>query len=74
MRSGIKLLHVPYTGAGPAAQAVLSGTTDLAGATISATIPLIKAGELRALVQTGAQRWFELPNVPTMEEAGIPNA
>ncbi|MGA2892793.1 MAG: tripartite tricarboxylate transporter substrate binding protein [Xanthobacteraceae bacterium] len=74
LRAGIVLVHVPYTGAGPAAQAALSGTTDLAGVNISAAMPLIKAGKLRALVQTGAQRWFELPDVPTMEEAGIRNA
>lgn len=73
VRAGIKLVHVPYTGAGPAAQAALSGTTDLGSVNISATIPLIKAGKLRALVQTGAKRWFELPDVPTLEEAGIGN-
>jgi tripartite-type tricarboxylate transporter receptor subunit TctC len=74
LRAGIELTHVPYTGAGPAAQAALSGTTDLAGVNISAVMPLIKAGKLRALVQTGAKRWFELPDTPTMEEAGIANA
>jgi tripartite-type tricarboxylate transporter receptor subunit TctC len=74
LRSGIELTHVPYTGAGPAVAAALAGTTDLAGVNISAAMPLIKAGKLRALVQTGAQRWFELPNVPTMEQAGIGNA
>ena len=65
---------MPFTGAGPAAQAALAGTTDLAGVNISAVMPLIKAGKLRALVQTGAKRWFELPDTPTMEEAGIANA
>ena len=74
VRAGIELSHVPYTGAGPATQAALAGTTDLAGVNISATMPLIKAGKLRALVQTGAKRWFELPDTPTMEEAGIANA
>ncbi|MGA9949030.1 MAG: tripartite tricarboxylate transporter substrate-binding protein, partial [Xanthobacteraceae bacterium] len=74
LRAGIELTHVPFTGAGPAAQAALAGTTDLAGVNISAVMPLIKAGKLRALVQTGAKRWFELPDTPTMEEAGIANA
>jgi tripartite-type tricarboxylate transporter receptor subunit TctC len=74
LRAGIELTHVPYTGAGPAAEAALAGTTDLAGVNISAVMPLIKAGKLRALVQTGAKRWFELPDTPTMEEAGIANA
>jgi tripartite-type tricarboxylate transporter receptor subunit TctC len=74
LRAGVELVHVPYTGAGPAAEAALAGTTDLAGVNISAAMPLIKDGKLRALVQTGAQRWFELPNTPTMEQAGIHNA
>jgi tripartite-type tricarboxylate transporter receptor subunit TctC len=74
VRTGMKLVHVPYTGAGPATQAALSGTTDLAAINISAAIPLIKAGKLRALIQTGDKRWFDLPDVPTMEEAGVPNA
>jgi tripartite-type tricarboxylate transporter receptor subunit TctC len=74
VRTGIKLQHVPYTGAGPAVQAGLSGTTDLAGVNISAAMPLVKAGKMRALIQTGAKRWFELPDVPTLQEAGIPNA
>jgi tripartite-type tricarboxylate transporter receptor subunit TctC len=74
LRAGIELTHVPFTGAGPAAQAALAGTTDLAGVNISAVMPLIKAGKLRALVQTGAKRWFELADTPTMEEAGIANA
>ncbi|HEY4140209.1 MAG TPA: tripartite tricarboxylate transporter substrate binding protein [Pseudolabrys sp.] len=74
VRTGIKLTHVPYTGAGPAVQAGLSGTTDLAGVNISAAMPLVKAGKMRALVQTGEKRWFELPDVPTLKEAGIANA
>jgi len=74
LRAGISLTHVPFTGAGPAVQAVLSNTTQLGAANISAVIPLTKAGKVRALVQTGSKRWFELPDVPTMDEAGIPNA
>ena len=74
VRTGIKLTHVPYTGAGPAVQAGLSGTTDLAGVNISAAMPLVKAGKMRALVQTGEQRWFELPDVPTLKQAGISDA
>ena len=74
LRTGISLTHVPFTGAGPSVQAVLSNTTQLAAVNISAVIPLTKAGKVRALVQTGTKRWLELPDVPTMEEAGIPNA
>jgi tripartite-type tricarboxylate transporter receptor subunit TctC len=74
LRAGIKLTHVPYTGAGPAVQAVLSGTTQLACVNISSLIPHIKAGTLRGLVQTGKERWAELPDIPTLAEAGVPNA
>jgi tripartite-type tricarboxylate transporter receptor subunit TctC len=74
VRAGVKLVHVPYNGAGPAAQAALSGTTDLAAVNISAAMPLIKGGKLRALVQTGEVRWFELPDVPTLKQAGIADA
>jgi tripartite-type tricarboxylate transporter receptor subunit TctC len=74
VRTGMKLVHVPYTGAGPAVQAGLAGTTDLAAVNISAAMPLVKAGKMRALVQTGGKRWFELPDVPTLHEAGIANA
>ena len=74
VRTGIKLVHVPYTGAGPAVQAGLSGTADLAGVNFSAAMPLIKAGKMRALIQTGDKRWFELPDVPTLSEVGIHDA
>ena len=74
VRTGIKLIHVPYTGAGPAVQAGLAGTTDLAAVNISAAIPLVKAGKMRALIQTGDKRWFELPDVQTLTEFGIRNA
>jgi tripartite-type tricarboxylate transporter receptor subunit TctC len=74
VRTGIKLVHVPYTGAGPAVQAGLSGTTDLAAVNISAAMPLVKAGKMRALIQTGDKRWFELPDVSTLTEFGIRNA
>jgi tripartite-type tricarboxylate transporter receptor subunit TctC len=55
-------------------QAVLSGTVELAGVTVSTALPHIKAGTLIALVQTGKERWPELPDVPTLAEAGLPNA
>ena len=41
---------------------------------ISAVMPHIKAGTLKALAQTGKTRWFELPDVPTLEDAGVPNS
>jgi tripartite-type tricarboxylate transporter receptor subunit TctC len=74
LRTGAGMTHVPFTGAGPAVQAALSGTVHLAGINISAVMPHIKAGSLRALAQTGKERWFELPDTPTLEEAGVKNA
>jgi tripartite-type tricarboxylate transporter receptor subunit TctC len=74
LRANIRMTHVPFTGAGPAAQAVLSGTTQLAAVNIGTVISLIKGGQLKALVQTGKERWFDLPDVPTLAEAGVPNA
>jgi tripartite-type tricarboxylate transporter receptor subunit TctC len=74
LRANIRIMHVPFTGAGPATQAVLAGTTKLAAVNIGTVIPLIKAGKLQALVQTGKERWFDLPDVPTLSEAGVPNA
>jgi tripartite-type tricarboxylate transporter receptor subunit TctC len=53
---------------------VLAGTTQLTAVNIGTVISLIKDGKLKALVQTGKERWFDLPDVPTLAEAGVPNA
>lgn len=72
LRAGIEMVHVPFRGAGPAAQAVLSGTTQLGSVALAAAESLIKDNQLRALAVTSEKRWFSLPNVPTMIEAGYP--
>lgn len=74
LRTNTKLIHVPYSGAAPAAQAAIAGTTDVGSVNIAGLIGFIKSGALKALVQTGQERWPDLPDVPTMEQAGIPNA
>ena len=74
LRTSTKLVHVPYQGAAPAAQAAAAGTTDLGSINIAGLIGFIQSGKLKALVQTGQDRWPDLPEVPTMHEAGIPNA
>ena len=74
LRTSTKLVHVPYQGAAPAAQAAAAGTTDLGSINIAGLIGFIQSGKLKALVQTGQGRWPDLPEVPTMHEAGIPNA
>lgn len=68
--AGINLTHVPFPGAGPAIQAILSGTVQVCSAALPPAHPHIESGALKALAVTGANRWFDLPNVPTMIEAG----
>jgi tripartite-type tricarboxylate transporter receptor subunit TctC len=72
LRAGIDMVHIPYAGAAPAAQALISKTVDLGTMSISAAIPLLQAGSLKALAVTGAERWPDLPDVPTVTEAGVP--
>jgi tripartite-type tricarboxylate transporter receptor subunit TctC len=67
---GVQITHVPYPGAGPAIQALLSGTVQLAVVALPPAHPQIEAGALKALAVTGARRWFDLPQVPTMVELG----
>ena len=68
--AGINMTHIPYPGAGPAIQAILAGTVPLMCASLPGAHPGIKAGTLRPLAVTGAERWFDMPEVPTMLELG----
>jgi tripartite-type tricarboxylate transporter receptor subunit TctC len=74
LNTGIEMVHIPYAGAGPAAQALLSKTVDVASISISVAKPQIDSGNLVGLAVSGAERWPELPDVPTIAEAGIPAA
>jgi tripartite-type tricarboxylate transporter receptor subunit TctC len=74
LRANIQMTHVPFNGAAPSLQAALAGTTDIASVSIAGLIGHIRSGALKGLAQTGAERWVDLPDVPTMAEAGIPNA
>ena len=71
-RAGIQMTHVPFNGAGPAGQALLSGTVDFASAALPGLHPHIVAGTVKGLAVTGEKRWFDLPGVPTMVESGYP--
>src|SRR5690349_14471558 len=71
-RAGTQMVHVPFRGAGPAAQAVLSNTVQVGSVALAAAESLIKDGQLRALAVTSEKRWFSLPDIPTMIEAGYP--
>ncbi|HEY0442389.1 MAG TPA: tripartite tricarboxylate transporter substrate binding protein [Xanthobacteraceae bacterium] len=74
LRTQTELVHVPYSGAAPAAQAVIAGTTEIGSVNVAGLIGHIQSGTLRALVQTGSERWPDLPDVPTMAQAGIADA
>jgi tripartite-type tricarboxylate transporter receptor subunit TctC len=74
LRADIDMTHVPFPGAAPSLQAALAGTTDIASVSIAGLIGHIRAGTLKALAQTGAEPWVDMPDVPTMAQAGIPNA
>ncbi|MDM0049999.1 tripartite tricarboxylate transporter substrate binding protein [Variovorax sp. J22R115] len=71
-RAGIKVMHVPYKGAGPATTDLLGGQTDIYFATPPSVISMIKAGKLRAVAVTSLKRIDVLPNVPTVAESGYP--
>jgi tripartite-type tricarboxylate transporter receptor subunit TctC len=72
LRAGIDMVHIPYRGGGPATMAVLEGTVDVGSVALAPVEPLIKEGKFTALAVTGAERWFSLPEVPTMIESGYP--
>ncbi len=72
LRAGVNIQHIPYRGGGPATQALVSGQVQLASVALAPVEPLIKSGTVRALAITGAERWYSLPDVPTMIESGYP--
>ena len=70
--AGVELNHVPYKGSGQAMQDVLAGRVKVTFAGVPNVINQVHGGRLRALGVTGAQRWPDLPDVPTIAEAGVP--
>ena len=70
--TGLKLQHIPYRGAGPALNDLIPGRVDVMFNNIGAVMPLIQGGQLRALGVTSLKRAAELPDVPTVSEAGVP--
>jgi tripartite-type tricarboxylate transporter receptor subunit TctC len=69
--AGIKLLHVPFTGGGPAVVALLGGTVDAISTGPSTVIPHVKAGKVRVLASWGDKRLASLPDIATLREAGF---
>jgi tripartite-type tricarboxylate transporter receptor subunit TctC len=70
--TGVDMVHVPYKGAQPALTDVMAGQAQVMFATSASVIPYIKAGRLRALAVTTAQRSASVPELPTVSEAGVP--
>jgi tripartite-type tricarboxylate transporter receptor subunit TctC len=71
--TGTDIVFVPYKGAAPAIADVLGNQIQLHASAKSVLLPLIKAGKLRPLMVTSAERWPELPDVPTLRELGFTN-
>lgn len=70
--AGIDIVHIPYKGTGPATTDLLGGRVDMMFGNVPAALPHIKAGKLRALAVTGATRSKAMPEVPTINESGVP--
>ena len=71
LMTGVKLVHVPYKGGGPAMTDLVGGQVHLIFATLASDIPQIKAGRIKGIAVTTARRAALLPDVPTLSEAGL---
>ncbi|WP_430869492.1 Bug family tripartite tricarboxylate transporter substrate binding protein [Cupriavidus basilensis] len=70
-RTGIDIIHVPYKGAAPAVADLVAGQVTMMVDNLPSSLAHIQSGKLRALAVTSAARVAELPDVPTMKEAGL---
>jgi tripartite-type tricarboxylate transporter receptor subunit TctC len=71
--TGTKMLHVPYKGGGPSVTALVSGEVAVGFATMPSVLAQVKAGRLRGIAMTTAQKSSALPGLPTVGDAGIAN-
>ena len=69
--AGVSMVHVPYKGAGPAVNDLLAGQIQVMFAPMVAVLPQVKAGRLRALAVTSANRSAATPELPTLAESGL---
>lgn len=67
-----RFIHVPYKGAGPAAVDLVAGHVQLSFLSVPAVLPHVQGNRLRMLAQCGEKRFSAIPDVPTMQEAGVP--
>ncbi|HWM41717.1 MAG TPA: tripartite tricarboxylate transporter substrate-binding protein, partial [Burkholderiales bacterium] len=71
LMTGVEMVHVPYRGVAPALTDLIAGQVQLMFATSASVIPYMKAGRLRALAVTTAQRSPSVPELPTVSESGL---
>ncbi len=71
-QAGIRMVHIPYKGGGPALTDAIGGQIDIAVTSVAVPGPHIKAGRLRAVVSTGEKRSHVVPDAPTLIESGLP--
>ncbi|MGZ5091004.1 MAG: Bug family tripartite tricarboxylate transporter substrate binding protein [Burkholderiales bacterium] len=71
LRTGVKIVHVPFRGTAPSLTAVVGGEVEMTFANIPAISSFVKAGRLRPLATTGLKRAAQMPDVPTLKEVGI---
>jgi len=71
LETGTDVMHIPYKGGAPALQALLAGDTQFMFDNLASALPNIKAGKVRALAVTSAKRTSFLPDLPTLDEAGL---
>jgi tripartite-type tricarboxylate transporter receptor subunit TctC len=70
--AGIDIVHVPYKGAAPVMQDLMSGRIEMTFGNIVAMMPPVREGRLRGLAVSSQKRWAALPDIPTVAESGLP--
>jgi tripartite-type tricarboxylate transporter receptor subunit TctC len=73
LRAGISITSIAYGGAAPASQAIVAGTVEIGAMALSNIHGQVKGGAFRGIAVTGAERWPDLPDVPTVQESGYPD-
>ena len=73
LTTGVRMTHIPYKGGGPAIADLVGGNVSMSFASMTSSLGFIKSGRLRPLAVSSKERSRQLPDVPTMAEAGVPN-
>jgi tripartite-type tricarboxylate transporter receptor subunit TctC len=72
MAKGVKMVHIPYKGAGPVVTDLIAGHIQVASLGLPPALPMVQAGKLRGIAVTGAKRSAAVPDLPTVSESGVP--